>query len=46
MIILVAAGLMSVLELHEKLPQSDRAAVDASYLHVRRRYSTSTSGFR
>ena len=37
MIILVAAGLMSVLELHNKLPQADRPAVDASYLadHVR-----------
>ena len=37
MILLLAAGLMSVLELHNKLPEADRAAVDASYLadHIR-----------
>ena len=32
MIALLAASLMSVLELHNKLPAADRAAVDAAYL--------------
>jgi hypothetical protein len=32
MIVLLAAGMLSVLELHNKLPPADRAAVDTAYL--------------